>query len=67
MPKIFYGWWIVAAGFGIEALIGALMFHAYGAYVDERADVVRAQEIDQLGERARRVADRPHARECSAA
>jgi MFS family permease len=33
VPKIFYGWWIVAAGFGIEALIGALMFHAYGAYV----------------------------------
>ena len=33
MPRIFYGWWIVAAGFGIEALVGALMFHAYGAYV----------------------------------
>ena len=31
-PRIFYGWWIVAAGFGLEALIGALMFHAYGAY-----------------------------------
>jgi sugar phosphate permease len=31
--RIFYGWWIVAAGFGIEALIGALFFHAYGAYV----------------------------------
>jgi sugar phosphate permease len=31
--RIFYGWWIVAAGFGIEALIGALMFHAYGAYL----------------------------------
>jgi sugar phosphate permease len=30
---MFYGWWIVAAGFGIEALVGALMFHAYGAYV----------------------------------
>ena len=30
--RIFYGWRIVAAGFGIEALIGALMFHAYGAY-----------------------------------
>jgi len=29
---LFYGWWIVAAGFGIEFLIGALMFHAYGAY-----------------------------------
>ena len=34
MPRgpLFYGWWIVAAGFGIEFLIGALMFHAYGAY-----------------------------------
>jgi len=31
--RIFYGWWIVAAGFGLEALIGALLFHAYGAYV----------------------------------
>jgi sugar phosphate permease len=31
--RIFYGWWVVAAGFGLEALIGALMFHAYGAYV----------------------------------
>jgi MFS family permease len=29
---LFYGWWIVAAGFGIEFLIGALIFHAYGAY-----------------------------------
>jgi MFS family permease len=32
-PRLFYGWWIVAAGFGLEMLIGALMFHAYGAYV----------------------------------
>ncbi len=30
---MFYGWWIVAAGFVLELLIGALMFHAYGAYV----------------------------------
>jgi MFS family permease len=30
---IFYGWWIVAAGFCLEALIGGLMFHAYGAYL----------------------------------
>jgi hypothetical protein len=29
---IFYGWWIVGAGLGLEALIGDLMFHAYGAY-----------------------------------
>ena len=31
--RIFYGWWIVGAGFGLETLIGGLMFHAYGAYV----------------------------------
>jgi sugar phosphate permease len=31
--RVFYGWWIVAAGFTIEALIGSLMFHAYGAYL----------------------------------
>jgi MFS family permease len=31
--RIFYGWWIVGAGFCLEMLIGALMFHAYGAYV----------------------------------
>ena len=31
--RAFYGWWIVGAGFSIEALIGALMFHSYGAYV----------------------------------
>ncbi|OGL25490.1 MAG: hypothetical protein A3G44_04920 [Candidatus Rokubacteria bacterium RIFCSPLOWO2_12_FULL_73_47] len=35
MPRgrIFYGWWIVGAGFGLETLIGGLLFHAYGAYV----------------------------------
>lgn len=33
VARIFYGWRIVAAGFGIEALVGALMFHAYGAYM----------------------------------
>jgi sugar phosphate permease len=31
--RVFYGWRIVAAGFVIEALIGSLMFHAYGAYL----------------------------------
>src|SRR5262245_50091362 len=31
--RVFYGWWIVGAGFVLELLIGALMFHAYGAYV----------------------------------
>ena len=32
MPRVFYGWWMVASGFGLEFLIGALLFHAYGAY-----------------------------------
>ena len=32
MPRVFHGWWMVAAGFGLEFLIGALLFHAYGAY-----------------------------------
>ena len=32
MPRVFYGWWMVASGFGLELLIGALLFHAYGAY-----------------------------------
>jgi sugar phosphate permease len=31
--NVFRGWWVVGAGFGLEVLIGALMFHAYGAYV----------------------------------
>ena len=31
MP-IFYGWWIVAAGFGTRAISGALLFHAFGTY-----------------------------------
>lgn len=30
---VFYGWWIVAAGFGLEVLVGLLLFHVYGAYV----------------------------------
>jgi MFS family permease len=30
--RLFYGWWVVVAGFGLEFLIGALMFHSYGAY-----------------------------------
>ena len=30
---IFYGWWIVAAGFGTQTLNGALLFHAFGTYV----------------------------------
>ena len=30
---IFYGWWIVVAGFFIQVLNGGLLFHAFGAYV----------------------------------
>ncbi|HXH23205.1 MAG TPA: MFS transporter [Dehalococcoidia bacterium] len=33
LPRIFYGWWIVAAGFMIQLLVGALLNQAYGAYV----------------------------------
>lgn len=30
---VFYGWWIVAAGIGIQGLVNALFTQAYGAYV----------------------------------
>ncbi len=30
---IFFGWWIVAAGFVIQILNGGLLFHAFGAYI----------------------------------
>ncbi|MEE9278473.1 MAG: MFS transporter, partial [Dehalococcoidia bacterium] len=30
--KLFYGWWIVGAGMGIQLLVGALLFQAFGAY-----------------------------------
>ena len=30
--KIFYGWYIVSAGFSIQLLIGALMMHSFTAY-----------------------------------
>lgn len=33
LGRVFYGWRIVAAGFGIQLLIGALLNQAYGAYV----------------------------------
>ena len=33
--KVFYGWWIVAAGFSVQALVGALLFHPFGLYVVE--------------------------------
>ena len=30
---VFYGWWIVLAGGGVQMLIGALLMQAFGAYV----------------------------------
>lgn len=33
--RLFYGWWIVGGGFVLNALIGALVMHAYGVYVAE--------------------------------
>ena len=30
---IFYGWWIVAGGFLLSAILGGLVFHSFGAYV----------------------------------
>ena len=32
-PRLFYGWWIVAAGFVVEILNGMLLFHGFTAYV----------------------------------
>lgn len=32
-PRVFYGWWIVLAGFGLFALGGGLLLHAFGTYV----------------------------------
>lgn len=31
--RLFYGWWIVGAGLGLQALATALLFHAFGTYV----------------------------------
>ena len=31
--RVFYGWWIVLAGFAIQAFNGCLLFHGFGAYV----------------------------------
>ena len=33
--NVFYGWWIVAAGFAVQATVGALLFHPFGIYVVE--------------------------------
>ena len=32
-PQVFYGWVIVLAGYGVFALGGGLLFHAFGSYV----------------------------------
>ena len=31
--RVFHGWWIVAAGAGIQMLVGTLVMHSYGAYL----------------------------------
>ena len=31
--RVFYGWWIVCAAIGIQGLVSALLFHAFGTYV----------------------------------
>src|SRR6202165_6300532 len=33
MRRIFYGWWMVAAGCGLQCLQSALLMQAFGAYV----------------------------------
>lgn len=33
--NVFYGWWVVAAGFAVQATVGALLFHPFGLYVVE--------------------------------
>ena len=32
VSRVFYGWWIVAAGFAIQALNGGLLFHGFTIY-----------------------------------
>ncbi len=31
--RIFYGWWLVAAGAAIVGMVGIMLFHSYGFYV----------------------------------
>jgi len=33
MAGVFYGWWIITGGFVIQMLNGALLFHAFSAYI----------------------------------
>ena len=30
--RVFYGWWIVAGGFSLQAIVGSLMIHSFTAY-----------------------------------
>ena len=32
-PRVFYGWYIVGAGFVTQLMLGMLMFHSFGTYV----------------------------------
>lgn len=31
--RVFYGWWMVASGFGVQMLLSAVLSQSYGAYV----------------------------------
>jgi sugar phosphate permease len=31
--RVFYGWWIVGAGVGVQALVSGLQFQAFGTYI----------------------------------
>lgn len=31
--RVFYGWWMVASGFGVQLLLSAVLSQSYGAYV----------------------------------
>ena len=33
LDRVFYGWWIVGAGIGIQALVSGLQFQAFGTYI----------------------------------
>ena len=33
LSGVFWGWWVVAAGMGLQMLVAGLMMQAYGAYV----------------------------------
>ena len=32
MKRMFYGWWMVGAGCGMQFVQGTLMLHSFGAY-----------------------------------